>query len=106
MTNTIINTLRELCNPFNLCDLNAYLPSLKSAEKSLHEMMPESGFGHEAFLIVMSELDAIHACAEYRRDDILVYWDKLKQLLPLFDKMISRPWDYEVWEEMEKVYWT
>jgi len=106
MTNTIICSLNALCDPFNLCDLSAYLHSIKSAEKSLHEIMPESGFGHEAFLIVMSELDTIYMCAEHKHNSILTYWDKLRQLLPLFDRMISRPWDYEILDKMEKIFCT
>ena len=104
---TTINSLRDLCNPFNLCDLNAYLHSIKSVEKSFHEVMPESGFGHDAFLAVMAELDAIYGCAESKCDSIVIYWGKLKAMIPFFEIILEGDcaWEceYEAYAEIEKI---
>ena len=105
-----LRTLRALCNPFNLCDLNTYLHSIKSVEKSFHEIMPESGFGHDAFLAIFAELDAIYVCAESKCDNIVTYWSKLKEMIPLFEIILegdcSWEYEYEVYTEIEKILYS
>ena len=110
MTTTIINSLRNLYNPFSFCNLDAYLHSIRRVHKSLHEMMPENGIDHDAFLIIMSELDTIYECAKGKSDSILIYWGKLKAMIPFFEIILEGncTWEYayEAYAEIEKILYS
>lgn len=113
MTTTIINSIKEICNPFNLCDLNAYALKLDALNKSLDDFLAEKltesdGYRRDAVIIVISELYTIQTCIEHRFDTISICWDKLKYMIPYFEVILNGDtWEaeYNAYCEMDKIFY-
>lgn len=113
MTTTIINSIKEICNPFNLCDLNAYALKLDTLNKSLDEFLTEKltesdRSRRDAVIIIISEVDTIKVCIKHRFDTISVYWDKLKSMIPYFEIILNGDtWEaeYDAYCKMDKIFY-
>lgn len=113
MTTTIINSIKEICNPFNLCDLSAYTLKLDALNELLDNFLAENltesdGYRRDAVIIVISELDTIQMCIEHRFDTILICWDKLKCMIPYFEVILNGgTWEseYNAYSEMDKIFY-
>ena len=113
MTTTIINSIKEICNPFNLCDLSAYALKLNALNELLDNFLTEhltesERYRRDCVIIVISELDTIQMCIEHRFDTISICWDKLKCMVPYFETILNGDtWEteYNAYCEMDKIFY-
>ena len=113
MTTTIINAIKEICNPFNLCDLSAYTLKLDALNELLDNFLTENLTESErcrrdAVIIVISEVDTIKVCIEHRFETIFVCWDKLKEMIPYFETILNGDiWEieYDAFCKMDNIFY-
>lgn len=114
MTTTIMNSIKEICNPFNLCDLSAYTLKLDALNELLDNFLTENLTENErcrrdAVIIVISEVDTIKVCIEHKFDTISICWDKLKCMIPYFETILNddNDWEteYDAYCKMDNIFY-
>lgn len=115
MTTTIMNSIKEICNPFNLCDLSAYTLKLDALNELLDNFLTENltesesdRHRRDAVIIIISEVDTIKVCIEHRFETISVCWDKLKEMMPHFEIILNGDtWEieYDAFCKMDNIFY-
>lgn len=101
----LIKALNSICNPFNLAiSLDAYIMSLKTVNLMLDEFKTETYIIDDTLTIMQSEIDACEICVECKSEIITYYWNKIKDLIPCVETVITYNEDNTMWDKWTRAH--
>lgn len=96
----LITALNSICNPFHLAiSLDVYMMSLKTVRSMLDDFKTETYIIDDTLGIVQAEIDACIMCVERKSETITYYWNKIKELIPCVETVITCDIDGTTWDK-------
>lgn len=95
----LIKVLNSICNPFHLAiSLDVYMMSLKTVCSMLDDFKTETFIIDDTLNIMQAEINACVMCVECKSETILYYWNKIKELIPCVETVITNDID-DAWDK-------
>lgn len=96
----LIKALHSICNPFHLAiSLDVYMMSLKTVRTMLDDFKTETYIIDDTLNIMQAEIDACVMCVECKSETISYYWNKIKELIPCVETVITCGNDGTTWDK-------
>lgn len=103
----LVKAINSICNPFTLAvSLDAYIMALKTVNSMLDEFKTGTYIIDDTITIMQSEIDACEICVECKSETITYYWNKIKDLIPCVETVITYNDTYTMWDKWTKAHKT